>query len=299
MRANAWLYAARLRTLPLSLSGIVLSSLIASAKGYGDFSIFLWTCLTALFLQILANFANDYGDGVKGTDNDQRIGPKRAVQTGYISQSDMRRAVILFALLSFVSVLVLIGQSFGRDHLLVSAFFLILMAICIYAAIGYTVGTDAYGYKGWGDVSVLIFFGLVSVQGTYFLYIHSLDLGVLLLGLAIGLLSMAVLNLNNMRDVESDRQSGKHTLVVRIDLEKAKLYHILLVLLPFALGGIFVLLDYKKFIQWSFLILLIPVFFHLKRTIAVIDRRDFDPELKNMTLTTLAYALLMGLGQFY
>ncbi|XOD69084.1 MAG: 1,4-dihydroxy-2-naphthoate octaprenyltransferase [Flavobacteriales bacterium AspAUS03] len=298
MRAKIWLYAARPRTLPLSFSGIILGSLIAFARNYGDLSIFLWACLTTLFLQVLANFANDYGDGVKGTDNDLCIGPKRAVQAGYISQSAMRGAVILFALLSFVSALVLICQSFSRNHLLVSVFFLMLIAICIYAAIRYTVGTDAYGYKGWGDVSVFIFFGLVSVQGTYFLYVYSLDLGVLLLGLAIGLLSMAVLNLNNMRDIESDRQSGKYTLVVRIGLEKAKLYHIFLVLLPFALGGIFVLLDYKNLLQWSFFVLLPPIFSHLKRTIAVIDRRDFDPELKKVSLTTLAYALLMGLGYF-
>lgn len=297
MEFKSWIYAARLRTLPLSLAGITLGFLIAFSRKYYDLWIFLWACVTTLLLQILANFTNDYGDGVKGVDNDWRIGPKRAVQAGYISQTAMRRAVVLFSLLSFISALILIRWSFDKDHLSLAIFFVVLTFACIYAAIRYTVGNKAYGYKGCGDIYVLFFFGLVSVEGTYFLYTYSLDIGVLLLGFAIGFLSMAVLNLNNMRDIESDRKSGKHTLVVRIGLKKAKLYHLLLILLPFVLGAVFVLQNYKKLYQWSFLFLLIPAFLHLRRVFTLTDHKDFDPELKKMTLTALAYALLMGLGQ--
>lgn len=294
---KSWIYAARLRTLPLSFSGIILGSLIALYKGYWDSEIFLYACVTTSFLQILANFSNDYGDNVKGVDNDQRIGPKRAVQAGYISRAAMKRAVILFSFLSFTLALILIGQSFGADYPITTVFFIILISACVYAAVKYTIGGNAYGYKGYGDVSVFFFFGLISVQCTYFLYTHFLDFGVLLLSVAVGLLSVAVLNLNNMRDIEGDRKSGKYTLVVKIGLKKAKLYHVLLILLPFVSGSVFVLMDYKKFYQWSFLLLLIPMLAHLKKVIAVTDCKDFDPELKKVALTTLAYALLMGLGQ--
>lgn len=287
----------RLRTLPLSFSGIILGSLIALSKGNWDSGIFLYACLTTLFLQILANFANDYGDGVKGADNDQRIGPKRAVQAGYISQTAMKRAVILFSFLSFASALILIDRSFGADHPVTTVFFIVLIFACVYAAVKYTVGGNAYGYKGYGDISVFSFFGLISVQGTYFLYTHSLDLGVLLLGVAVGLLSVAVLNLNNMRDIESDRESGKYTLVVKIGLKKAKLYHFLLILLPFVSGSVFVFMNYKKFYQWSFLILLIPMLTHLKNVVAVTDCKNFDPELKKVALVTLAYSFFIGLGK--
>lgn len=297
---KSWIYAARLRTLPLSLSGIFISTLIAYSRGHKHTLVFIMACSTTLLLQILANFANDYGDGIKGTDNRFRIGPKRAVQSGRISPFSMKMALFFFGALSFLSAMFLIYFSFKTYLAPASIFFILAMLFCLFAAIKYTIGKKAYGYKGQGDLYVFLFFGLMSVQGSYFLYTHQFAWDVLLLSSAIGFLSVAVLNLNNMRDIYSDHKSAKYTFVVRIGLDRAKIYHLFLVSLPFLLGSFFVVLNcHKPLYRWTFLILIIPIFFHVKKVFSIKDLKKFDPELKKIALITLLYALIIGLGQVF
>ena len=216
MNAITLVKAARLRTLPLSVSGIITGSAVALREKPEAFrwDIFLLALLTTVLFQILSNFANDYGDGVKGTDNEHRIGPARALQSGAITRQQMKRVVLITAALSILSAIALIIAAFGSENLLYTLVFFVLGLLCVAAAIKYTVGRSAYGYRGLGDVFVFVFFGLVSVVGSQFLYTQQIDKAVWLPAIAIGLLSVAVLNLNNMRDYENDRRSGKHTLVV-------------------------------------------------------------------------------------
>ena len=208
MNTKAWLHAFRLRTLPLSLSCIGMAGFLAAAAGKFDLVLFLLCCITTIFLQVLSNLANDYGDSIHGADHAERKGPTRAVQSGAISLSQMRNAVILFSLLSLVSGVMLLLLSFGTDWLAIF-FFFGLGLLSILAAIGYTVGKKPYGYIGLGDISVLIFFGLVGVMGSFYLFTHQISWLEVLPALSCGLFSIAVLNVNNIRDIDSDRMAGK------------------------------------------------------------------------------------------
>ncbi len=234
-----WIQAARLRTLPLSVSGIIVGSMYALANPTDNvltptevfnWRIFGFAILTTLGLQILSNFANDYGDGMKGTDNEDRVGPKRAIQSGVISPAAMKRAIIITSLLTLLSAILLIYYAFADTNIWYSLFFLALGLLSIVSAIRYTVGNTAYGYRGYGDLFVFVFFGLVSTLGVNFLYSKQLDFVLFLPASAIGLLSVGVLNLNNMRDEASDRKSNKNTIVVKIGGAKAKKYHYFLVI---------------------------------------------------------------------
>ena len=157
--------SARLRSLPLSMSGILLGSAIAYGQGAFRWDIFLLALLTTVLFQVLSDYANDYGDAQKGTDNEHRIGPKRAIQTGAMSLGEMKRVVVVTAVLSAISALSLIVLSF-REQWGLALIFVLLGGAAIFAAIRYTVGKSAYGYKGLGDVFVFIFFGWVSVMGS-------------------------------------------------------------------------------------------------------------------------------------
>lgn len=293
-----WLKAARLRTLPLSLSGILLGSFIAGYQGFWNWTIFILACVTTILFQIVSNFANDYGDGIKGTDNQERIGPKRMIQSGTISPNQMKKAITYTAILSILSSIVLIYKAFGKEHFLYSLLFLILGMASIIAAIKYTVGNTAYGYRGLGDFFVFIFFGLVAVLGTYFLFHHQLSGLLILPATAIGLLSTAVLNLNNMRDIDSDRNSKKNTLVVKIGLKKAKQYHIFLIITPFILLTAYCILIHKTK-ALGFLIFSIPMLFHLKKVLQNTSPELLDPELKKVALTTFFISLTLGLSLLY
>ena len=291
-----WIKAARLRTLPLSLAGIILAGFLAAYYGTFDGIIFGLSLLTAILFQILSNFANDYGDGVKGTDNENRIGPARALQSGEITPVQMKRAVYLTAVLSFISAVVLVTYSFGFSHLAEILIYLILGIGAIVAAIKYTVGNKAYGYFGFGDLFVLIFFGLVSVMAGTYLYTHNLDWTLIYPALSIGMLSMAVLNLNNMRDLESDKLSGKNTLPVKLGLEKAKKYHIILIVFPFFFTQAFIFHHLRSPWQWLFALPYLLLFVHLIRVIKTDNPKDFDPELKKVALLTFLYAVFLGFG---
>jgi len=292
-----WIKAARLRTLPLSLAGIVLAGFLAAYYKPFDAVILILSIITAALFQILSNFANDYGDGVKGTDNENRIGPERAIQSGEITPAQMKKAMYITALLSFVSAVVLVTYSFGMDKLMYISVYLVLGIAAIVAAIKYTVGNKAYGYYGLGDVFVLIFFGLVSVLGGTYLYTKSLDISLLFPAFSIGMLSMAVLNLNNMRDIESDINSQKNTLAVKLGLSGAKKYHIVLIILPFFFSQAYIFHHLHSLWQWLFVIPYLFLFLHLMKVIQIHKPKDFDPELKKVAIFTLLYAVFFGLGQ--
>ncbi len=294
---NKWIKAARLRTLPLSLAGIILAGFIAASFDKFDRIIFAGSVLTAILFQILSNFANDYGDGVKGTDNDERIGPQRAIQSGEITPAQMKKAVMITGILSFVSALALVTYSFGLERLPEILFYLILGIAAIVAAIKYTVGKNAYGYFGLGDLFVLIFFGLVSVMGGSYLYTKNLDWTLIFPALSIGFLSMAVLNLNNMRDLQTDIKSGKNTIPVKMGLQNAKKYHILLIVLPFFFTQAYIFHHFQgSFWPWLFMIPYLFLFLHVIRVIQINNPKDFDPELKKVAILTLLYAIFFGLG---
>ena len=252
-KAKTLLSAARLRTLPLSLSGIIVGSAIAFSEGFFNYTILIFALITTVGLQVLSNFANDYGDGVKGTDNLERVGPMRAIQSGIISDKEMLRAMIVTTILTLFSAITLIYLSFRGDNLSYSFFFFFLGIAAVIAAIKYTVGKSAYGYNGLGDVFVFIFFGLVSVLGSYFLYTKELHFEVLLPAISIGLLSVGVLNLNNMRDINSDKKSNKNTLVVKIGLERAKKYHFVLLITAMITGLLYVGLNIHRLLIYFFL----------------------------------------------
>jgi len=294
---KAFIKAARLRTLPLSLSGIIVGSFLASAEGYFDWRICALALFTTIGFQVLSNFANDYGDGVKGTDNIDRIGPKRALQSGDITPKQMMNAIKVTGAVTFVVALVLIYISFGKQHLTYFFLFLAFGIASIVAAVKYTMGKKAYGYSGYGDVFVFLFFGLLSVVGSYFLYAKQLDLIIFLPAMAVGMLSVGVLNLNNMRDRESDARADKKTVVVKIGEEFAKYYHYYLLISAFLLALVYTTIRYHSPIQLLFLIAFIPIFKHLHTVYKNQDAKKLDPELKKLALSTFLFALLFGLGQ--
>lgn len=292
-----WIQAARLRTLPLSLSGVVLGSFLAFSEVEFKPWVFFLACLTTILYQVLSNFANDYGDGIKGTDKD-KIGEKRAVESGLISSDEMLRMVKVFAVLSLLSTIVLVLVAFGKEN--TAQFFLLLGLISIVAAIKYTMGGNAYGYSGLGDLFVFVFFGLVAVLGSEYLYTHQLNFMNLLPAISIGFLSMAVLNLNNMRDLETDKKANKNTLVVQIGLKRAKAYHFFLLVFAFFLSLVFVLVKSTSYHWSSFLFLLVgvPLMRHLLKVREITSSVEFDPELKVVALSTFVFALLLGGGLF-
>lgn len=291
-----WIQAARLRTLPLSISGIIVGSAYAYYQGFFNLEITILALLTTLGLQILSNYANDYGDGVKGTDAN-RIGEKRLVGSGIISSSQMKKAVIITAIITFIIALILIYVAFGKENFGLSLIFILLGIGSIGAAIKYTVGSNAYGYSGFGDVFVFVFFGLVSVLGSNFLFTKTFDWYLILPAISIGLLSVAVLNLNNMRDIENDKTSGKNTLVVKLGLKKAKIYHEIIIAIASISFLIFCLIT--KISLLPILVVNISLIIHLNKIKKSNSYEDFDPELKKVALSTFALSLLFWLTIYF
>jgi len=311
-----YIQAARLRTLPLSVSGIIVGSSIGNFEywayhqgilnGCFGFSsillspIFWLAILTTIGFQVLSNFANDYGDGIKGTD-DERVGEQRLIAAGLITPKQMKNVMIGTAAITLVVALALIYVAFGSENFIKSFVFLVLGIASIVAAIKYTVGKSAYGYSGLGDVFVFLFFGLLGVIGSYYLYTHSLtNWEILLPAAAFGMLSAAVLNLNNMRDQIQDKKAGKNTLVVKLGSQKSKIYHFSLIL-----GALVLLVFYRNnhitsssYKAWLFLIAFIPLFLNLKVVAKNIIFRELDKELKKVALATFLCAVLFSLGHF-
>ena len=291
-KTKVWIRAARLRTLPLSISGILVGNALCVQAAEFSWLLFTLMLLTAIAFQIVSNFANDYGDGVKGTDNKDRIGPERVLQSGLLSRQALKKGIIWCAVVAMLLALVLIVTAFGSDSWIYFLIFLGLAILSVWAAISYTVGERAYGYRGLGDLFVFVFFGLVSVLGACFLQLKVISLRAAVMALVMGLLSVAVLNLNNMRDRESDATVGKRTLAVILGAMGAKYYHYFLIL---SATGILIAFFIQQTLAYNWLILvgLIPLLIHLGTVINNKDPKTLDPELKKVSLTTFGLAVLI------
>jgi 1,4-dihydroxy-2-naphthoate octaprenyltransferase len=305
-KRQAWLQAIRLRTLPLSVSGIIVGSGMANvllSLNNPDNDSYFWeifglALVTTICFQILSNLSNDLGDTQKGTDNKNRVGPTRAVQSGLISQNEMKIAIYIFAILSLISATGLIyfsSQNLTPELIL---FYAVLAIICVLAAITYTVGKNAYGYRGLGDLMVFLFFGLVSVLGVFSHYGNGFEWLVFFPAITIGLWSTAVLNLNNLRDHVNDKKSSKNTTVVKLGFQRAKFYHAFLILGGFA-AWLLVIATFA-FLTFNFLLslALVPsllLFPHLKRVFLNENPRELDSELKKVALITFSSSILFAI----
>ncbi len=293
---KVWISAFRLRTLPLAFSSILMGSFIAAYHHSFQWIVLCMALMTTLFLQILSNLANDYGDTINGADHEGRQGPRRTVQSGVISLKQMKNAIILFALLSFISGIILLHVSFGNFAQIRFLLFILLGIVAIGAAMRYTMGNNPYGYKGLGDIYVFAFFGLVGVGGTYFLHTGLWNWSILLPAIAIGTLSTGVLNVNNMRDIESDKEAGKQTLVVRIGLKRAKTYHFVLIGLAITSLFCFVIITPFSWHRFTFMLALPILFIHIKAIKMADMATGFDRQLKKLALSTLITVILFGIG---
>lgn len=306
MDVKNFIKAARLRTLPLSISGIIVGSYLGneylnsiSELSYRvsifERSLFWLAIFTTIGFQVLSNFANDYGDGVKGSDKN-RTGEARMVSSGAITPKQMKSAMIVTTIITLIIALLLIYVAFGGENFGYSILFFFLGIASIIAAIKYTVGNSAYGYSGFGDIFVFIFFGLLSVVGSYFLYTKQINLEIFLPAISIGLLSTAVLNLNNLRDREEDKKNNKNTLVVKLGNKNAKKYHYFLIIGALVSALIYIFDEYKSPFQLIFLVAFIPLF---KNIITVSKNKipaELDKELKKVALSTFLFAILLGIG---
>ncbi|MFT6866327.1 MAG: 1,4-dihydroxy-2-naphthoate octaprenyltransferase [Cyclobacteriaceae bacterium] len=292
-KTKAWIQAFRLRTLPLAFSSILLGAFLAIGNNAFDGLILSLSLLTTLFLQVLSNLANDYGDAQSGVDSSQREGPSRTVQSGLISKSQMKAGLIFCSILALISGVSLIIYAFPGNWKL-SILFLILGLGAIAAAIKYTVGKNPYGYSGFGDLFVLIFFGYVGVLGSYFLYAGALDFHMFLPATTCGLFAVAVLNVNNIRDIESDKISGKYSVPVRLGRNKAVYYHWILLALGAGSAIVFAIQsDFYNF-DWLFLAVIPLLFLNARAVYVKKTAKELDPFLKQMALTTLLFVLLFG-----
>ena len=297
MQLIPWINAFRLRTLPLALSCSVLGSFLAASHGAFNWWIFSLCVLTTLFLQILSNLANDLGDYQHGTDDENREGPKRALQLGTITEKQMKFAIVVFIALSLISGILLLWYSFKDANSLLPLVFFFTGVGAIFAAVKYTYGKSPYGYAGWGDFFVFVFFGLVGVFGTYFLHTQQANWIVLLPASGLGLLSAGVLNLNNIRDIKNDSEKGKVTIPVRLGEQKALVYHSLLIWV-----AVLLVIIYFFWLKPSYWLLVsIPVLpLLLRHQLAVKNQKKtakFDKELKYLALTTFIFSVLVGLSQ--
>ncbi len=292
---RAWMQAIRLRTLPLAMASIAMGSFLAADEGLFNTSIFILAAITTIFLQILSNLANDYGDSLHGADSTLRKGPRRSVQSGLISAGSMKIAIIITAILSLLSGTALLFIAIENMN---STFiiFLLLGIAAILAALGYTMGKNPYGYSGLGDLFVLLFFGLLGVLGTCFLFTGYLNTYHILPALTSGLFATAVLNVNNIRDIESDAVAGKKSIPVRIGRKRAVIYHWILLSTGFGLALAYALILYDSPFQFLFLITL-PLF--IQNGLDVQNKRsapDLDPSLRKMAISSLVFTLMFGIG---
>ncbi len=292
---KSWISAFRLRTLPLALASIGMGSFLAASIKKFDATIFGLCALTTIFLQILSNLANDYGDAINGADHDKREGPKRAVQSGSISMKAMKKAIVLFVMLSLSSGVYLLYTALGWS-MITFLFFLAVGLLAIVAAMAYTMGRRPYGYIGLGDFSVLLFFGIVGVIGSFYLYSQTINWYYLLPALSCGLFSMAVLNVNNIRDIESDKLAGKMSIPVRIGRKKAVFYHWSLLIAGLVFALFFSFFHSHSVVQLIYLIT-VPLLVINGRAVAKHKKAEqLDPYLKQMALTTLLFVITFGIG---
>lgn len=293
---NSWLAAARPRTLPLALASIILGSFLAAATGRFSWRIAVLAALTTVFLQILSNFANDYGDAVSGKDTAERVGPRRAVATGLITKEAMFRGILLTSALALVSGIWLLIEAFRDASTQIFWTFLALGLVSIGAAIAYTNGKKPYGYSGFGDIAVLLFFGWLGVLGTYFLHTQSLGWALLLPATSVGLFATGVLNINNIRDIDTDARTGKNSIPVRLGRRQAIRYHWVLLLGGMVCAVVYSLTANATGAAWLYAVTF-PLF--ILNGLAVARHRqpaELNPRLGQLAMTTLLFVLLFGLG---
>jgi 1,4-dihydroxy-2-naphthoate octaprenyltransferase len=294
---KVWLKAVRLRTLPLSVSGILIGNSLCFQDPEFSGILFVLMLFTAISFQIISNFANDYGDGVKGTDNDNRLGPKRVLQQGLLSREILKKGIVIISLISLLLAFVLIFLAFGSNSWYYILIFIGLSFASVWAAIFYTVGNKAYGYYGFGDLFVFLFFGGVSVLGAYFIQLKTFSYPAILLSLVVGFLSVGVLNLNNMRDIDNDAFVGKRTLVVIMGAAIAKKYHLFLLIVSVSiLVYVFSSVSIRFF--WIPYLAIIPLIVHFISVLKNSEPKFFDPELKKLSLSIFLLSLLVFLS-FY
>lgn len=286
----------RLRTLPLSLSGIIMGFGLAWFMGVIRWIIILPAIITAALIQIFSNFANDYGDSRRGTDNNLRLGPARAMQSGKINKKEMETGMFIVGGLSFIFGIWLVYLGTWYHSRFAFLCFISFGIISLLAAYFYTAGKRPYGYAGFGDLFVIMFFGLLPVAGVFYLNAKFLPYSVFLPAISIGFFSAGVLNLNNMRDIENDRNSGKITISVRLGQQKSLIYHAFLILGGWVAAMLYVISQHASLLQWLFMLVL-PFFVNDLRKISQIrNNREFDPFLKRLTLSTLVFTLLFCAG---
>ena len=293
---KSWIQAFRLKTLPLAISNTIVGSALAVMDGGFRWSVFGLAAVTTVLLQILSNMANDYGDFVNGKDTAERIGPKRMVQSGEITPKLMLRGMIIVGVLCAITGVSLIWIGTRGIDITNMLIFGLLGVAAISAAIKYTVGKNPYGYRGLGDLFVFIFFGLVGVLGTYFMHTQSFRWDLLLPASSVGFLSMGVLNMNNMRDYETDKKSGKRTIVVAMGERNAAYYHLFLMAGAIVLTVIFTLLNLHLVWQWLFLLCTPILALNLKKVFTYQNGSELYSELPRVSMATLVFSLMLLLG---
>lgn len=285
-----WISAARLRTLPLALSSIIMGAFLAQSVYMFRRDVFIWSVLTTVLLQVMSNFANDYGDTKNGADSAERIGPARAVQSGEITPKQMLNAILITGGAAFLSGIYLLYVAFGGFSSVYFRIFLGLGLLAMVAAYTYTAGKRPYGYIGLGDISVFLFFGLTGVVAGYFLYTLYFEWALLLPGTACGALAAGVLNINNIRDMDSDKKAGKITLPVRLGRRNALAYHWFLLAVAMTAASAYI---HLKNGSWYYLLSFPLIFLN---GIQVSKSANPDPYLKTLALTSLAFVILFGLS---
>ena len=293
---RSWLKAARPRTLPLAMASILTGAALAWFDGALNPKVFVLASLTAVFLQILSNLANDYGDFEQGSDNLNRIGPSRTVQSGEISPSQMKKGIAVAVILSLFTGILLIIEGIRGLSAYYYAIFGVLGIISIFAATKYTMGKKPYGYMGLGDFSVFLFFGQAGVLGTYFLHTHRLSWGAAIMAMVMGFFSMGVLNLNNMRDIKNDISCGKMTLAARIGLTRAKKYHAFLIIFGLIGSVVYIVLNFTSIKQLVLLLIFPKFIMDLTAIFKIDENRMLDPFLKKLSISTFIFALLFSTG---
>lgn len=295
MKTRAWISALRLRTLPLALASIGMGSFLAAADNIFRINVLFWAGLTTVFLQILSNLANDYGDSVNGADSEHRVGPTRAVQSGVISLAEMKVGIIIFILLSLVAGIKLLSVTVGLGTELFY-WFLGFGVLSIAAAYTYTAGKRPYGYAGLGDIMVLIFFGVLGVGGSYFLYALQIDYKILLPAISMGALATGVLNINNIRDIDSDIKAGKNTIPVRFGQRNAIIYHWLLIIIAILAAGAYIFIQGISTYSLIWLLGLPLLVINGYKVATTPVQKDLDPYLKHLALSTLFFMITFGLA---
>jgi 1,4-dihydroxy-2-naphthoate octaprenyltransferase len=291
-----WIQASRPHTLPLAASGILLGSALAYFQSRFHWDIFIAALITASILQILSNLANDLGDFIHGTDNQNRIGPERTVQSGKITANQMKKAVVLTATIAILSGFSLLLLSLKQIGWIALVILFVLGILSILAAYHYTASKKPYGYMGLGDLAVFIFFGLLSVGGAYYLQTAQMNFFVVLAAIAMGVFSAAVLNLNNIRDYKNDKESGKKTIVVFLGLKKGKIYHLFLLSTGIAASLYLMSSMYTVWWHWLFSLSVLLIAQNIWAVFHAKSEQDYYPLLKNLSMAILIFVVCISLS---